>query len=187
MWALGNTILPIPFLLIYYGLGHVPKHPLTEVWRWIFCVLGLFTIVLGAAMFLLFPDKPSTCHWYTERQRAVAVVRIARSQTGIKNHEYRRYQVIEGLTDVKTWLCAFLFVFQQPAPGIATNFSSVIIKGYGYTGLKALLLQIPSWAVPSVFTPLGGYLTTQVPWFKTRKCVSSPLLSAITQLSPTSL
>ncbi|RXK37540.1 hypothetical protein M231_05165 [Tremella mesenterica] len=182
MWSLGNTLMPIPFLLLYFAIGHAPSHPLAA-WRWIFCLLGLFTIALGSVMMFVFPDKPSTCWWYTERQRAVAVARIARSQTGIKSHLYRKYQIVEAFTDVKTWLFAFLFVFQQPAPGIASNFSGVIIKGYGYTGLKALLLQIPSWAVPSVFTPLCGYLTTHVNWFKTRKCFVMVWLGIVSLIS----
>lgn len=68
--------------------------------------------------------------------------------------------------------CALMLVCQQPAPGIVSNFSGIIIKGYGFTGLQSLLLQIPAWAVPCVATPLAGYLTTYVPAFRKQKSVS---------------
>jgi ACS family allantoate permease-like MFS transporter len=31
-WTLANTLMPIPFSVIYYGLGNLPNHPLQQ-WR----------------------------------------------------------------------------------------------------------------------------------------------------------
>jgi hypothetical protein len=68
--------------------------------------------------------------------------------------------------------CAFMFMCQQPAPTIVNNFSGIIIKGYDFTGLESLLLQIPSWIVPCVAMPLVGCLTTFVPALQNRKSAS---------------
>ena len=103
LWTLANTIMPIPFLLIFYGIAHVGDHPL-QPWRWIFVILGILTVILGGVIWAFFPDKPSTAWWLTPRERAVCVERVARSQVGIKSHHFKKYQVIEALTDVKAWL-----------------------------------------------------------------------------------
>ncbi|RSH87416.1 hypothetical protein EHS25_003326 [Saitozyma podzolica] len=178
LWALGNTIFPIPFLVIFYAIGTVSPHPLPP-WKWIFCLLGCLTLVIGVVMFFVLPDSPSNWRFFTPRQRALAVARIARAQTGIKNHVVKPYQIKEAFLDIKVWICALMLVCQQPAPGIVSNFSGIIIKGYGFTGLQSLLLQIPAWAVPCVATPLAGYLTTYVPAFRKQKSLVIALLSVI--------
>ena len=70
--------------------------------------------------------------------------------------------------------CAFMFLCQRPAPAIAGNFVGLIIKGYGYTGLQSLLLQIPTWAIPAIASPIAGYLLTHYKWWQERKTVSHP-------------
>lgn len=66
--------------------------------------MGLFSITIGFFVTVFLPDKPSTCWWLTPRQRAIAVERIARQQTGIKSYVFKWWQVKEALLDSKTWL-----------------------------------------------------------------------------------
>jgi ACS family allantoate permease-like MFS transporter len=40
----------------------------------------------------------------TERQRYIAVARLAENQTGMVNHHFKLEQVKEALLDVRTWL-----------------------------------------------------------------------------------
>lgn len=101
-WNLGNSLFPIPFLLIYYGIGE--SHSPIAAWRWIFLLLGLCSMVVALLNYLYLPDQPATCRWLTPRQRALAVIRGARSQTGIKNHKFRLYQTKEALLDPKCWM-----------------------------------------------------------------------------------
>ncbi|GFZ44243.1 hypothetical protein JCM24511_01965 [Saitozyma sp. JCM 24511] len=182
LWALGNVILPIPFLVIFYALGTVSPHPLPP-WKWIFCLLGSLTIVVGIVILIVLPDSPSNWRFFTPRQRALAVARIARAQTGIKSHVLKPYQIKEAVLDPKIWICAFMFMCQQPAPTIVNNFSGIIIKGYGFTGLESLLLQIPSWIVPCVAMPLVGCLTTFVPALQNRKSLVIAVVSVISLIS----
>lgn len=52
-------------------------------------------------------------------------------------------QIKEALVDPKTW---FIFLFglsTQVVNGAASNFGSLIIKGFGFSSLKTTLLQIP--------------------------------------------
>lgn len=128
------------------------------VYRWFYCLLGSVTLIFGVVYLLVFPDRPDNCWWYTKRQKAIAVARIARVQTGVKNHRFKGSQLKEALMDPKVWMCGWMFAFQTPAPGIAANFLSLIIKGYGYTGLQSLVLQIPTYVIPTVLAPLVGWL-----------------------------
>jgi MFS family permease len=49
LWTVLNGALPIPFLVIFYGLGQVKGGPLAP-WQLIFLLLGLCTCVLGTIM-----------------------------------------------------------------------------------------------------------------------------------------
>jgi sugar phosphate permease len=121
--TVSNGLLPIPMLVCFYGLGHATGGAL-EPWRYIFLLLGLLTISTGVLIFIVLPDNPANTSWLSPRDRAIAVERVARSQTGIKcvlyckvhlqeshliyyicrNHDYKFYQVKEALTDIRVWL-----------------------------------------------------------------------------------
>jgi ACS family allantoate permease-like MFS transporter len=81
-------------------IGLIPGLP----FRWIFCLLGCLTLVIGVVMFFVLPDSPSNWRFFTPRQRALAVARIARAQTGIKNHVVKPYQIKEAFLDIKVWM-----------------------------------------------------------------------------------
>jgi ACS family allantoate permease-like MFS transporter len=75
--------MPIPALVIYYGIGHITSGPL-PAWRYIFLLLGLLTCITGVLCFWLLPNTPADVQWLDARGRAIAVERVARSQTGIR-------------------------------------------------------------------------------------------------------
>lgn len=121
MWTLLNGLLPIPFLVIYYAIGTSDGGPL-QTWRWIFLLLGVITIVVGVCCFFFLPDTPTDVKWLNDREKAIAIERVARSQTGVKNHVFKWAQVRwnlfvrllgklkcfqckEALTDPVCWLC----------------------------------------------------------------------------------
>lgn len=55
-------------------------------------------------MWWLVPDNPANTPWLNTRERAIAVERVARSQTGIKNSTWKWSQCWEALTDIRVWL-----------------------------------------------------------------------------------
>lgn len=75
--------MPIPALVIYYGLGHATGGPLAP-WRYIYLLLGLLTVITGFLCYFLLPNTPADVPWLSPRERAIAVERVARSQTGIR-------------------------------------------------------------------------------------------------------
>jgi MFS family permease len=102
-WTLANTLLPIPFSVIYFAVGNTSPHPL-QPWRWIFVIVGLCTIVVAGLILLVIPDSPSSAWWLTQRQRVIVVERVARTQVGIKSHKFKKEQFFEALLDVRAWL-----------------------------------------------------------------------------------
>lgn len=65
------------------------------------------------------------------------------NQTGVKNTTIKTYQVIEALTDPKSWFFFLFGLSTQVVNGSASNFGSLIIKGFGYSSLKSTLMQVP--------------------------------------------
>ena len=135
--------------------------------------VGLISILTGVALFLLLPDSPAvsmsasssnddayfevltqTCWFLNERQRQVAVERMNRAQTGVKNTQLKWPQVREALTDWRVWLIVLQMLFCQAVGAVQSNFLGIIIKGLGYTALNAQLLTAPNFAVQVCSAPL---------------------------------
>ena len=167
-WTLANTLMPIPFSVIYYGLGHLPAHPL-EPWRWIYCLLGVITVCLACVVLVVIPDQPASCWWLTERQRVIIVKRAAPYQVGQKSTYFKWAQVREAVTDPRAILLSVALCCQQSGASVVTNFSGIITKGLGFTGLQALILQIPGWVCSSGLLLVTGVLGTYTTYFRTRK------------------
>lgn len=53
------------------------------------------------------------------------------------------YQIKEAFKDPKTWFFILFGLSTQVVNGSASNFGSLIIKGFGYSSLNATLLQVP--------------------------------------------
>jgi hypothetical protein len=79
----------------------------------------------------------------TPRQRRIAVERLFENQTGVENKQFKMYQLIEALTDYKTWFLFVLGVIQNIPNGGISNFGTLIIKGFGFSTLVTTLMQVP--------------------------------------------
>ncbi|KAJ7621480.1 major facilitator superfamily domain-containing protein [Roridomyces roridus] len=172
LWTLLNGWLPIPALVMFYGLGHAggPLQP----WRYIFLVLGLVTVLMGVIVFFFIADSPANAPFLNDRERAIAVERIARCQTGIKNTQWKREQFMEALTDPRVWLVVATLFLSQSGGAVTTNFIGIIIKGFGYNQLRSLLLQTPAFAIQGFICLI---VTGLVSFTKTFRNLKQPLLS----------
>ncbi|KAM6506907.1 hypothetical protein FALCPG4_018725 [Fusarium falciforme] len=165
LWTVTNGALPVPFLVIYWGLGHVTDGVLTS-WRLIFLLLGLLSCITGALLFFFMPDSPLSVSWLNEREKAIAVKRVSDDQLGIKNSSYKWEQIKEALTDYRCWMMVLQMFFSQATGSVTTNFIGIIIKGFGYTALKAQLFTAPNFAVQAVMQILVSAPPTFSPRFK---------------------
>ncbi|KAH6712288.1 MFS transporter [Leptodontidium sp. MPI-SDFR-AT-0119] len=148
-WLSVNGMSSIIGALLSYGLRHVDGLAIPN-WKLIYVVVGTTTIAWGFVIILYLPDGPHNAKCLTEYERIVAVWRVSKNQTGIK----------EALLDSKTYLLLLMAACYGILNGGVANFISSIIKGFGYSPLKTSLLQTPGGAFEIVMCIAFGYLST---------------------------
>jgi MFS family permease len=111
--------------LIGYAVGHI-KSGLPQ-WMYVFIIFGSCSIVMGIVTLLFLPDLPSTAKFLTERERAVAVDRVAANRQGVKNKHFKTYQVWQTAQDPKTWI---LFIMATGAQVPNSALTSVCFETY---------------------------------------------------------
>ncbi|KAL6241204.1 hypothetical protein RBB50_011883 [Rhinocladiella similis] len=168
LWTVTNGVMPVPFLIIYWGLGHVQSGPLVA-WRLIFLLLGLLSCLTGILLYFFMPDSPVTVKWLSEREKAIAIKRLVDDQLGVKNVHFKWNQLKETLLDYRFWMMVLQMFFSQAAGNVTTNFLGIIIKGFGYTALKAQLYTAPNFAVQAVTQLIVSAPPTLLPRFRNMK------------------
>ncbi|PVH82427.1 MFS general substrate transporter [Cadophora sp. DSE1049] len=158
-WLSVNGMSSIIGALLSYGLGHVDGLAIPN-WKLIYIVVGAMTIAWGFVIILWLPDGPHNAKCLTEYERIVAVWRVSRNQTGVKDPKIMPHQIKEAFLDGKTYLLLLMAACYGILNGGVANFISSIIKGFGYSALKTSLLQTPGGAFEIVMCIAFGYLST---------------------------
>lgn len=108
--------------LLGYAIGHITTGSL-ERWMYVFIIFGSVSIVWGIVVLLFLPDIPSTAKFLTERERYVAVERVAANRQGVKNTHFKKYQLVQTLQDPKTWILFIMAVGAQVPNSAITSVS----------------------------------------------------------------
>ena len=108
--------------LLGYAIGHITTGALDR-WMYVFIIFGSVSIVWGVVVLLFLPDLPSTAKFLTERERYVAVERVASNRQGVKNTHFKRYQLMQALRDPKTWILFIMAVGAQVPNSALTSVS----------------------------------------------------------------
>jgi hypothetical protein len=119
----------------------------------------VLTFAWGFVIYLYLPDGPHNAKMLTEYEKVVAVWRISRNQTGLKNFKTVPAQIKEALLDAKVWLLFLMAICYGILNGGVTNFLSAIIEGFGYDALRTSLLQTPVGGFELVMVIAFGYLS----------------------------
>lgn len=145
--------------LIGYAVGHITTG--LQRWMYVFIIFGAFSIAVGLIAIVILPDLPSTAKFLNERERAIAVERVAINRQGIKNHHFKWDQVWQAMRDPKTWLLFIMAVGAQVPNAAITSFTSIIVKSFGFDTLGTQYLQIPGGAVQFLSLLGGGIIATK--------------------------
>jgi hypothetical protein len=131
---------------------------------------------MGVCHVLLTPRH--TIHYLlAELKREVAVHRlIADGQAGFKG-TFQMSQVIEALRDPATWFLSLYTFCVNIENGGLTAFGSLVIQGFGYKGLDALLIQMPTGAAQLEFVILSSALCLWLPNMRTITMIVLTLIS----------
>jgi len=97
--------------LLGYAMGHITSG--LPRWMYVFLIFGSISIVWGVIFIILMPDLPSSARFLTEREKVVAVERVAANRQGVKNHHFKSYQFWQTLRDPKTWILFFMAISAQ--------------------------------------------------------------------------
>lgn len=122
------------------GYEDTPYKP----WRYFLWILGSMTAVYGILMFFLLPDSPVSCRYLSDREKAIIIDRVRKNQTGVKNTKFKKEQFIQTLCDLKTWVMFGIQLCISIPNGGLTNFSTLIVKGLGWSTRQTTLLNMPS-------------------------------------------
>ncbi|KAJ5670161.1 uncharacterized protein N7477_005524 [Penicillium maclennaniae] len=159
--------------LIGYAVGHI-KSGLPR-WMYVFLIFGALSIVTGIFALWLLPDLPSTAKFLTERQRVIAVDRVAVNRQGVKSHQFKWYQVWQAAQDPKTWLLFVMAVGPQVPQLALTSFTSIVVGTFGFDTLGTQYLQIPGGAVNFLTLIFGGFVATTTNSIRDSRAWLSPI------------
>lgn len=98
-----NGLAQIVGALLMYGIGKNSSLSLAP-WRTLFIICGAMTSAMGVVFFFAMPSGPETAWFFTPREREVAAMRLARDHEGGDKTDFSVPQLVEALTDVKSWL-----------------------------------------------------------------------------------
>lgn len=149
IWYSANGVISIPAGFIFYGVAHLNARGLFP-YQWMFIFFGIFTVLFGISLWWLLPDSPISATWLSERERLIAVERLKSNKTGVKNTTHKWPQVKEALLDPKVWMLVAGVFIHNMTNSLQSNFTGLIIKGFGYSTYEAVLLSIPTAAIFAV-------------------------------------
>lgn len=108
-------------------------------------------MVWAATILAFLPDSPVSAWWLSPRERYIAVCRVQKNNTGMEDKKIKWYQVKELLMEPKTYLLALFACAQNIPNGGLVTFSSIIVKGLGYSVPITTLLGMPTGVVATVW------------------------------------
>jgi len=159
-WFLMNGTAQIISSFISFGSLHIHTGRF-EPWQWLMIITGTFTVITATLFFFLFPDSPTNAWFLTMEERVTAVQRIKENQTGVENKHFKRDQMIEALTDPKTWLFALFSVFDN-IPNSLLNQVQIITSSFGFNAFQTTLLGCVSGVVEIVTIFTGVTIASRI-------------------------
>ena len=99
--------------------------------------------------------------WLTDKEKLVAIDRVSQNMIGIKDKKFKPHHIKEVFMDPKVYLlCASGFAIGIASGGLG-YFGSAIIKGFGFSGLDATLLQLPTGILEFIVLPISGWIASR--------------------------
>ncbi|KAL7663273.1 Major facilitator superfamily (MFS) profile domain-containing protein [[Candida] zeylanoides] len=150
-----NGIATMVGALLGYGLGHAHNSHI-KAWQLIFMVIGLLNFVWAFIFLWITPDSPERAKFLTERERAIVIEKVSHNNMGIKDTQFKKPQMWEALLDVSMWMLSLVGLACGVINGGTSNFSSALLRGFGFSGLNATALQLPTGAIEFVCVFAAG-------------------------------
>ncbi|TLD31823.1 hypothetical protein E2P81_ATG07313 [Venturia nashicola] len=142
--------------LINYGFGSINggKH----TWRYMYYFAGGMTILWGIVVFFVLPPDPVRAKGFDDRERYIMLARLRSNNAGVRNTHFKGKQVLELFLDLKFWLMFSMAFLCMVANGPVSTFGPIIVKGFGFSSLNAILLVMPTGAYAGTLQLLLTFL-----------------------------
>ncbi|KAJ9483193.1 hypothetical protein VN97_g10219 [Penicillium thymicola] len=178
LWFAGGSMATLLGGLLSYRIGHIDGSSM-HAWRYLFLIFGAVTAVWGIVMLIFLPDTPAKTFWLTSGERSTTLHNImSDGQAGAKS-SYKFSQVLEAFRDPVTW-CLSLYRFcVNIANGGLTTFGSLVVQGFGFRGLEALLIQMPTGAAQLLFVIVSAVLCSTFHNIRTLTMMALALISLL--------
>lgn len=131
---------------INYGLGHITGGGLNS-WQYMYIVAGAITILWALVILFVMPPDPIRAKGFNNRERYIAVARMKENNSGVRNKHFKLEQALESLCDIKYWIVFSMAFLIMIANGPVSSFIPIIMSGFGFNRLNALLLTMPAGVV----------------------------------------
>lgn len=113
-WYCGLGFAQILGGITSFAFQHVvPGAPLSG-WRIMFIVLGLVTVLIGAAAAFILPDNPMSAKWLSESEKVALLNHVSENRTGVENRHFKLSQLWELLLDLQMWLMTIITILVCP-------------------------------------------------------------------------
>ena len=102
IWFCSNGFGQILGACVAYGIATgIKKNGEASLagWQIMFLFTGGLTILCGVLFLLIVPDSISTAKWLSADEKIMAVERIAGNQQGTEDKHFKKYQMLEAITD----------------------------------------------------------------------------------------
>ncbi|KFZ16321.1 hypothetical protein V502_05155 [Pseudogymnoascus sp. VKM F-4520 (FW-2644)] len=178
IWFLGNGCASILGGVVSWAIGSISVD--MARWKVMFLIFGGITLFWGIVMAIFIPDGPSSPLWLNAKERQIAIARTLQNKTGtLKSGKVHYKQVREALIDPQVW-CLCLYIFSANlANGGLSAFGSLVVAGFGFKGLQALLLQMPTGAAQIVFVIVSCITASKVKSARVITMITLTVISTI--------
>ncbi|OCF34543.1 allantoate permease [Kwoniella heveanensis BCC8398] len=165
-----NTFSSVVNGLLSYAVQFYTPSRLLARWQLLYLITACLSVTFGVIDMFCLPANPATAWWLTDRQRFIAVQRLAGNQTGMVNTNTKLGQVKEALLDYRTWLYFLICITLNIPNGGLGGFYSIVVQGLHFDVKQLTLLNIPTGVI--------GWIAAMF-WVTLAKWTRRPLLCAM--------
>ncbi|GAA6034259.1 hypothetical protein JCM8097_003811 [Rhodosporidiobolus ruineniae] len=159
IWYSTNGAGTIVGALLVWGLSHV-QHSSLYLYQTVFLVAGALTIIFIPYVWYTLNEPPTTAKFLTDSDRAKAIERLKANKTVSVTNKFDWCQVIDAVTDPKTYLFAALSVLSNIMPYVNNTFGPILLSSIaGFKPQTTVLLNIPFGVMQTFAILLTSWLT----------------------------
>ncbi|KAL7318911.1 hypothetical protein PS15m_002094 [Mucor circinelloides] len=150
-----GTVLGV---ILSFGLAHLNGVRGLRGWRWGYIVFGIATVVIGILTFLFLVDDPHhRLLRLTEKEKEIVEER-SKDNCVVRNKEIKKEQMWEAAKEPRLWILFLIFLLNSLQNGGLTTFSTLLVKGLGFSSLNSIILQIPNGVSAASFAIVSALI-----------------------------